>query len=113
MTQLSIKGVDELVVALKKRTDLNLVRETVRLNTSELQKKAQRNAPVDTGYLRRSIGVGSGIADKGLSGRVFANADYAGYVEWGTRYMYAQPYMRPAFNLQKGKFLSDMKRIMR
>jgi len=30
--------------------------------------------------------------------RVSANTDYAVYVEFGTRYMEAQPYLRPAVN---------------
>ncbi|MFQ8894288.1 MAG: HK97-gp10 family putative phage morphogenesis protein [Dorea sp.] len=40
-------------------------------------------------------------------------ADYAAYVEYGTRFMNAQPYMRPAYNAQKGKFKSDMQKLVR
>lgn len=101
------------MTALYDRADLNLVRKTLVLNGSELQKKAQRKAPVDTGHLRRSIGLSSDLSDKGLTVRVKAQADYAGYVEWGTRYMYAQPYMRPAYKEQKRQFKKDMKRIMK
>lgn len=55
-------------------------------------KKAQSYAPVRTGALRASIQkVGSGI-----HWMVTALVAYAAFVEWGTRYMAARPYMRPA-----------------
>lgn len=107
------KGTNELVAALNERADLDLVRQALTLNGAELQKKAQRKAPVKTGYLRRSIGLSSDLADRGLTVRVRAQADYAGYVEWGTRYMYAQPFMRPAYKEQKRQFKKDMKRLMK
>lgn len=54
---------------------------------------AKRIVPVRTGRLRNSIG----ISDPGpRSVVVDATAPYAGYVELGTRYMRAQPYLRPA-----------------
>lgn len=60
----------------------------------ETQAGAQRIVPVDTGRLRASITT----RDSGpLNFEVYTNVDYAGYVEWGTRYMAAQPYMRPAY----------------
>ena len=40
-------------------------------------------------------------------------ADYGAYVELGTRFMNAQPYLKPAFDEQKGKFKSDMKKLVR
>lgn len=50
-------------------------------------------APVDTGNLMNSI-----AADKvrDMTWRVTANADYAIYVELGTRRMDADPYLEPA-----------------
>lgn len=50
-------GVKELKVVLKKKADMGAVRQIVRQNGAELQRKAQRNAPVDTGTLKRSIGL--------------------------------------------------------
>lgn len=104
------KGINELKVKLKKNADLELVKKAVMLNTSEMQRNAMRKAPYDTGHLMRSIGLALG--DRGFTGHVRANADYAGYLEWGTRYMYAKPYMRPAYNEQKKKFKNDLKRLM-
>ena len=58
-----------------------------------------------TGHLKRSIGLD--ITDEGLTAEIEPTADYAAYVEYGTRFMNAQPYMKPAYNAQKGKFKSD------
>ena len=53
----------------------------------------------------------SEISDGGLLAKSEATAEYAPYVEWGTRYMEAQPYMKPAFNEQKEQFRRDMNRL--
>lgn len=47
------------------------------------------------GKLRGSI-VHNVISDEAV--RVGTNTDYAGYVEYGTRHMEAQPYLRPAID---------------
>lgn len=104
-----ISGADALLSKLKKMATHDDVKAAVKVNTTELAQGAMRNAPVDTGNLRRSI-VPS-ITD--LVGQVNATAEYSGYVEMGTRYMAAQPYMGPAFQVQRSKFLSDLQRLMR
>jgi HK97 gp10 family phage protein len=53
---------------------------------------AKGRAPVDTGYLRSSIGT---RMTGPYSGTLEAKANYAGYVEYGTRRMREQPFMRP------------------
>lgn len=104
-----LKGVNELRLALSKKTDMDAVKRVVKQNGAELQARAQRNAPVDTGNLKRSIRLD--VSDGGLTAESEATAEYAPYVEWGTRYMEAQPYMRPAFNKQKEQFKRDMDRL--
>lgn len=74
-----------------------------------MQIKAQQNAPVDTGYLKRGIGLE--IKDAGMTAEVEPTAEYAPYPEFGTRFMESQPYMKPAFDEQKEKFKSDMKKL--
>lgn len=108
---MKFSGVKELRVALKKKADLEAVRKTVALNGAELQTKAQRNAPVDTGTLKRSIRLE--MKDNGLTAKSEATAEYAPYVEHGTRYQHAQPYMGPAFNEQKEIFKRDLDRLTR
>lgn len=56
--------------------------------------------PVDTGYLKSSIH--AKIA--GLDLEMFADAEYAGYVEYGTWKMMAQPYFEPAISAAGAAF---------
>lgn len=57
---------------------------------------AKQLAPVDTGRLRSSISWTMGLAAGGLFAEVGSNVEYAPYVELGTVYQQAQPYLVPA-----------------
>lgn len=122
MAGIKMTGINELRIALKKNMELNAVKRVVKQNGAEMQMKAQRNAPVGTpastgipgyvgGTLKRSIGLG--IADGGLTAKVEPTAEYAPYQEYGTRFMEAQPFVKPAFNEQKEQFKSDMDKLVR
>ncbi|MDM8212786.1 HK97 gp10 family phage protein [Enterococcus hirae] len=107
---IEIKGIEKLQKKLKANASLADVKRIVMLNGTELNRKAQRKAPVDTGFLRRSIVLQ--LADGGLKAISEPNADYAPYLEYGTRSMSAQPFMRPAYNEQKEVFKRDLKRLV-
>lgn len=109
-TNVKITGAKELQKALINKAKMNEVKSIVMQNGAELQQKAQRNAPVRTGDLRRSIGLE--ILDNGMTAQVAATMNYSAYVEYGTRYMNAQPYMSPAFHDQKIQFQNDLKKLM-
>lgn len=111
MAEIKFEGIAKLNKGLKKRMDMSAVKDTVKLNGSEMQKKAQRNAPVDTGTLKRSIGID--ISDGGMTATVEPTAEYAPYVELGTRFMEAQPFLKPAFEEQKKQFEKDLKELVR
>jgi len=104
-------GINELQAKLKKNTDLSAVQRVVKQNGSELQRKAQRNAPVDTGTLKRSIGLE--VQNGGMTAKSEAGADYAPYVEFGTRYMESQAFMKPAYNEQKEQFKRDLDKLVK
>ncbi|MDE1472803.1 HK97-gp10 family putative phage morphogenesis protein [Eubacterium limosum] len=110
MGSIKVTGLNELTLGLKKKVNLDAVKKVVKQNGAELQREAQRNAPVDTGTLKRSIALE--IADSGTAAIVEPTVEYAPYVEFGTRFMEAQPYLRPAFNEQKEKFKKDMKKLV-
>lgn len=110
MADIKIVGLEKLQKKLKQNVQMEDVKKVVRHNGAEMQAKAQQKAPVDTGYLKRSIGLE--FTDGGMSAEVEPTADYAPYVELGTRFMEAQPYLGPAFNEQKEKFKKDMKKLV-
>ena len=111
MGGIKVVGIEKLQKKLKKNVQMEDVKRVVRHNGAEMQEKAQRNAPVDTGTLKRSIGLD--ITDSGMAAEVEPTAEDAPYVELGTRFMEAQPYLKPAFDDQKEKFKKDMKKLVK
>lgn len=67
---------------------------------------AQSLAPVDTGFLRDSIHVAPG--DGEMSSSVIVEAFYGPFLEFGTRFMSAQPFFFPAVEQVGGQFESDI-----
>lgn len=94
-----------------------LADEMVKNEAEIMRSTAENMVPVRTGLLRSTIkSVKTGLA----SYEVEANTKYAGYVEWGTRYMNAQPYMTPgyaagllALPVEARKFGVNIKRVAR
>ena len=67
----------------------------------EVVAEAKRLVPVDSGYLKSTITSRSLTAGK--EAEVFVGAPYAGYVEYGTYKMAAQPFLNPAFERKAKK----------
>lgn len=109
--KVKLTGVQELQHKLKKNMDMAAVKKAVKLNGSEMSKTAKEYVPVDTGTLKRSIRLD--IQENGVTAKVSANTDYAGYVEYGTRFQTPNLYMAGAFDNQKEKFKKDIDRLMK
>jgi HK97 gp10 family phage protein len=110
MSRVTISGIEKLASKLKSNCDLNDVKTVVKKNGAQLQQKAMQKCPVDTGTLKRSIGLE--IEDAGLTAVVAPTAHYAPYVEWGTRKMRAQPFIRPSLDEQKKIFENELDKLM-
>lgn len=115
MAKLKVDGLKELQKALKEKVTLDDVKTVVRHNGQQLQNKMQANADFKKGYqtgtTKRSIGLE--IQDSGFAAEVGPTTEYSPYLEYGTRFMEAQPFVRPAYEEQKQKFKSDMKKLVR
>lgn len=110
-TSMSFRGIDQLVKHLNKAASLKDVQQVVKSNGVNLTSKMQELAPVDTGYLKRSIKMT--LTDGGFSAEVGPYANYASYLEYGTRKMAKQPFIKPSFNIQKEVFKRDLERLMK
>lgn len=102
-------GMKKLHAKIAKNVSLEAVKQVIKLNGSELQQTSMNLSPVDTGQLKRSITLE--IKDGGLTAVVAPHVNYAAYVEYGTRYMSAKPYIRPSFNLQILKVKKDLQSL--
>ena len=127
MAKIKVDGLDELLKKLKENVTLDDVKRVVRTNGQQMQKKMQAAADFNKGYqtgtTKRSIILE--LEDAGLtavSGSIDPvrnpntnqpATEYSPYVEYGTRFMEAQPFVRPAYEEQKAKFKSDMQKLVK
>jgi len=115
MTLVKVTGADALINHLKRNATLDDVKKTVRLNGSELERRMKRNASFTKGYqtgeTKRSIGLE--MKEQGLTAEVKPGTHYAPYLEYGTRFAAAQPFVFPSFSTQEKTFIKDMRRLMK
>jgi HK97 gp10 family phage protein len=115
MARLKVDGLEELQKKLKDNVTLDDVKRVVRHHGSELQQRIQDNADFSRGYqtgeTKRSISLE--IQDGGMAAEAGPETDYSPYVEYGTRFMEAQPFVRPAFDEQKELFKKDMQKLVK
>lgn len=104
-------GIEDIEKKLKENVKMDAVKEIVKRNASQLQLKMMRGAPVDTGFLKRSIVFN--LSGTGLTGTVGIEADYAPFLIYGTRYMAKQDFFRPNFKSQSQQFTSDLDRLVK
>src|SRR5699024_1839926 len=109
--KIEIEGGDELVRSIRNRLGADKVVPVIRRNTSQAQAKAMRLAAVDTGFMKRSITMRLDIY--GLAGYINACADHRADLEYCTRKIDAQTFMRRAAREQAPIFVSDMKNLIR
>ncbi len=81
----------------------------VRETAFAIEAQAKANAPVDTGNLRGSI---QAEMTGDLSAQINVGAEYGPYVEFGTRHQNAQPYLVPAAEAEKPKFIKRMQELL-
>lgn len=133
--KMKIQGLEELQRDLKKLSETtNDVKDVVKKHGSQMQQKAMKNARhrasggvfakgyydkegkwhfYSTGHTRRNLQQnGVKISDGGLTATVESTTDYAAYVEYGTRKMEAEPYMKPAYEKQKKLFEEDIEKVV-
>jgi len=83
------------------------VRAAVAKAAYDTEADAKTLCPVDTGALRGSIKT----QVEGMSAKVTASMEYAGYVEFGTYKMAPRAYMRPAADINEPKFIAAMEAL--
>ena len=115
MPKIKVTGLKELQKALKDNATMDDVKKVVRKNGEEMQQKIVENADFKMGYQTGATkeSIRGEAEDGGLTYVAGPTTEYAEYVEHGTRFMDAQPFVDPAFNEQKKKFKKDMDKLVR
>lgn len=120
--EFNFSGFKELEKLMQKSAKVEQeVRRVVKSNGNELKNRMVRKADFrghmegkkfvpPTGDTKRSIG--ETIAADGLSVTVGATTEYSPYLEYGTRFMQPQSFVRPAWTEQVPKFVRDLNKII-
>lgn len=110
-------GLNELQRELILRSKLEKAKQTVLINGDGLntRMKAQTETAFVKGYSNGDTAgsINTSIRDGGLTAVVGATTNYSGYVERGTRFMAAEPFAKPAFNVQKRIFNADLRKLVK
>lgn len=110
---LKVYGHKKLKVNLKDIRQMKAVKGIVKKNTALLNQEMVRAAVFKGGYStgRTKQSISIYIGNSGLYGKVHPNTKYSPYVEYGTRYMSAQPFVKPAFQKAKKEFIKDLDKL--
>lgn len=125
--RVKVEGLREIQTALHelpKATAKNVMRRVLREVAQPIADHASQNAPVDTGYLKRSVAVSTKLSKRArkdtekLSDHAVqvyigpSSAPRATMQEFGTLNHAPQPYMRPAWDAEKGTILPKIAGLM-
>lgn len=113
MSGIEIKGIEKLQAKLKKNVQMDDVKRVVKTNGAQLKNKMVRNANFVKGYQTGTTKrhIFRNTKDSGLTVEVGPTTEYSPYLEFGTRFMEAQPFIRPALDEQKKEFVKDFKKL--
>ena len=116
MGDIKIVGVEKIQAKLKKNALMSDVKHAVQKNGDNMNTLMKKNTETafTKGYTHGDTAgsINTEMSDGGLTATVGATTEYSEYVEHGTRFMEAEPFCEPAFNVQKEKFKKDMKRLV-
>lgn len=112
---IKIVGVEKVIGKLKKNMTLDDLKRVVRKDGADMTDKIVDHAVFTKGYshgdTRESIHLE--ITDNGLTAEAGPSTAYSEYLEWGTRLMDSQPFVKPGFDEQKEIFKKHVKEMMR
>lgn len=115
LVDVKIEGLQAIISDLDARKYTSKqIRNVVKKNGGDLQEEAQKRMTKTVAYVkgysngdtRRSTTLS--ISDDGMTATVAPNTEYFSYIEYGTRYMEAEPTLNPAFQKIKQQFYRDV-----
>ena len=120
LVDVKIEGLQALISNLDARKySGKQIRNVVMKNGANLQEDAQKRMTKTVAYVkgyskgttRRSTTLT--ISDNGMKATVAPATSYFPYVEYGTRYMEAEPTLNPAFQKIKQQFYKDVMNLVK
>ena len=121
MAKISFKGLDKLEKKLIENAKMDNAKKVVRDNGLLLQGNVVKNAGEATfnkgyftGNLKQDVaGNGFKLSDGGLTAKVGTSEEYGAYLEHGTRFMEAEPFLKQPFEQIKTTFKSEIEKLIK
>ena len=108
-------GLDDFVGVLKDNVTMDDVKRIIKVNGDRLNRymKEQTTHASVKGYCTGDTAgsINTEVRDGGLTVAVGATMNYDPYVEYGTRYMSAEPILDPSLERVRPQFLSDLEKV--
>lgn len=108
-------GLDDFERVLKDNVTMDDVKRIIKVNGDRLNRymKEQTTHAYVKGYSTGDTAgsINTEVRDGGLTVAVGATMNYDPYVEYGTRYMSAEPILDPSLERVRPQFLSDLEKI--
>jgi HK97 gp10 family phage protein len=92
MAEVTWEGIDTFTARLQKMAEGTAIETAMGTVGKNAKETMDSNTPVRTGKLKE----GNTLEVKGLTFTLSNSTDYAIYVEMGTRFMHAEPFLAPA-----------------
>ena len=107
-----IQGLKEFMreVSRKGPTLDKAIDKEIKLSALRVERRAKKNAPWDTGWLSNNI-YANNIGF--LQAEVISPVEYSIFLEYGTRYMFAQPFLFPAVGADWPLFQKRLTKLVR
>lgn len=121
MAKINFKGLDKLERKLIQNAKMEDVKKVVKDNGLALQGNVVKNAGeitfnkgYFTGNLKQGVAdSGFKLSDGGLTAKVGTSAEYGAYLEHGTRFMEAEPFLKVPFEQAEATFKSEIGKLMK
>lgn len=110
-----IEGLAELEGKLNHIQKMDAIKNIVRANGADMQSREKAYMTAGVAY-KKGYSKGTNrdntslaITESGMAAEVTTNTDHIGYIEYGTRYMDAEPAVKPAFDITSKRFIEDLR----
>lgn len=113
--KVKLNGLEDFERVLKKNVTMDDVKRIVKVNGDRLNRymKEQTTHAYVKGYSTGDTAgsINTEVRDGGLTVAVGATMNYDPYVEYGTRYMSAEPILDPSLERVRPQFLGDLEKV--
>lgn len=110
---IKLTGLNELLKAVDPSGKERRIKDAVRVSGQMLEMKMKQKAVFNRGYSTGATQQSIQSVNSGFSVKVGPTTAYAGYLEYGTRFMSPQPFIKPALDAVRPLFEKKLEQILR